>query len=247
MTPQDSTPLHSTQLFTPSLTGTQYKTKMAASDLKEYPLGSPLVLIKNCETHDLPIDITCEECDEFICAECAKTDHRDHDWKTLSTAATEKRKGLLTFLKKIKEDDLPRVDAKIEKISQQITENKQLCDSEIKKLQKHFDEIMAIMTDIKKCHEKTLKDNLVQKNDRLNHLKSELDKKRRIVETVEFMEENNSTMSDYSLLDNHRELTKMLSELKVHMTNCEHSVRFTRGEINDVLLESLVGKNYGFR
>ncbi|XP_061185005.1 uncharacterized protein LOC133193021 [Saccostrea echinata] len=45
------------------------------------------------------------------------------------------------------------------------------------------------------------------------------------------MEDNNSTMSDYSLIDNHRELTKILSNLEVHTTNCEHSVRFTRDDM----------------
>ncbi|XP_062593994.1 uncharacterized protein LOC134255470 [Saccostrea cucullata] len=59
------------------------------------------------------------------------------------------------------------------------------------------------------------------------------------------MEKNNYSMSDYSLIENHRELTKMLSELEVHTTNCEqnmHSVRFSKGEINDDFLGSLVGK-----
>ncbi|XP_062622259.1 uncharacterized protein LOC134283798 [Saccostrea cucullata] len=53
----------------------------------------------------------------------------------------------------------------------------------------------------------------------------------KVIDTVEFMEENSTTMSDYSLIDNQRELTKILSELEVQMTNCEHSVRFTR-EVN---------------
>ncbi|XP_062586736.1 uncharacterized protein LOC134248346 [Saccostrea cucullata] len=143
---------------------------------------------------------------------CAKTDHRDHDWETIPTAANQRRRGLQEFLKKIKEEDLPVIDEKMEKISQQITQNKELCDSEIKRLQKYFDEIIAEMTNFKKLQEK----------------KSELEKKRGIVDTMEFMEENNSTMSDYSLIDNHRELRKMLSELEVHMTSCEHSVRIAR-------------------
>ncbi|XP_062622260.1 uncharacterized protein LOC134283799 [Saccostrea cucullata] len=58
------------------------------------------------------------------------------------------------------------------------------------------------------------------------------------------MEENNSTMSDYIMINNYRESKKMLSELEVHMTNYRHSVRFTRGEINDDLLNSVVGKTW---
>ncbi|XP_062615093.1 uncharacterized protein LOC134276817 [Saccostrea cucullata] len=87
----------------------------------------------------------------------------------------------------------------------------------------------------RKHHKQTLRNNLVKKNDQLNHVKSELEKKKKgIVDTVEFMEENNSTMSNYSLIDNHRELTKMLPELEVHMTcmtKCEHSERFIRHRV----------------
>ncbi|XP_061185004.1 uncharacterized protein LOC133193020 [Saccostrea echinata] len=206
---------------------------MAESNSEEYPLGAPLVDIKTCKSHELPIDIICEDCDEFICGDCAKTDHRDHNWKTLPTAATERRRGLLKFLRKIKEVDLPGID---EKISKQITENKELCDSEFEKIQKYYDEIMTRLSEIKNRHEKTLLGNLIKKNAELEKRKKEID------DSVEFMEENNSTMSDYSLIDNHRELAKMLSEVEVHTTNCEHSVRFIRGEIKDDLLESLVGR-----
>ncbi|XP_061184997.1 uncharacterized protein LOC133193012 [Saccostrea echinata] len=216
---------------------------MAAGMPKKYLLGSLQEHIEMCESHELPIDIICEDCVKFICANCVKTDHRDHDWKTIPTAGSLRRRGLFKFLKKVKEEDLPGIDEKIEKVSKQIKENKEQCDSEIKKLQKHFEEIMARLAEIKIHYEKTLIENLVKKYNQLNLMKSELEKKKKgIAHTVEFMEENNSTMSDYSLIDNHIELTKMLSELEVHMTNCQHSVRFTRGEINDVLLESLFVK-----
>ncbi|XP_062574109.1 uncharacterized protein LOC134235950 [Saccostrea cucullata] len=187
--------------------------------------------------------MVCEDCDEFICVECAITDHRDHDPKTLPTAATERRRSLLKFLKRVKEEDLFETEKKIERIPKQIKENKELCDSEIKKLQRHCDEIMARLTEIRNRHEQTIRDNLVKKNDQLKHVKSELDKKKRgIFDIMEFIEEKNSTMSDYSLIDNHRELREKLSELEVHMTNCEYSVRFTRGEIKEDYLNSVVGK-----
>ncbi|XP_061165854.1 tripartite motif-containing protein 75-like [Saccostrea echinata] len=216
---------------------------MADSKATKYPLGSPQEHIEMCEFHELPIDMICEDCDKFICAECAKTDHRNHDWKTLPTAASLRRRGLLNFMKKIKEEDFSGIDEKIVKMSKQVIGNKKLCDCEIKKLQKHYDEIMARLTVIKKHHEQTLRGNLVKINDQLNHVKSELEKKkRRIIDTVEFLEESNSTMSDYSLIDNHRELTKMLSELEVPIKNYEYSVTYTRGEINEDLIESLVGR-----
>ncbi|XP_062599209.1 uncharacterized protein LOC134260672 [Saccostrea cucullata] len=215
---------------------------MAASKPK-YPLGSPQEHIAMCKTHDLPIDVICEDCDEFICGKCAKTDHKEHEWSTLPTAASQRRRGLLKLLKKIKEEDLPVIEEKIEKVSQQLKENEKVCDSEIKKLQKHYDEIITRLSEIKKRNEQRLKDNLKDKNDKLESVKSELFKnKKSIAETVQFMEENKSTMSDYGLLDNLRELTKMLTVQGVDMKNCKHSVRYSKGKTSGDILEKMVGK-----
>ncbi|XP_062604642.1 uncharacterized protein LOC134266412 [Saccostrea cucullata] len=215
---------------------------MAASKPK-YPLGSPQEHIEMCGFHDLPIDMLCEDCDEFICGKCAKTDHKDHEWSTIPTAATQRRRGLFNFLKKIKEEDMPGIDEKIEKLSQQITKNTDLCDTEIKKLYQHVDKIVARLAEIKKRNEQSLRDNLKDNNDKLNNVKSELDnKKKTLAETVQFMKDNNSKMSDYGFIDNHRELMKMLTGLDVDMKGCKHSVRYNKGEIQGKVLEKMMGK-----
>ncbi|XP_062575307.1 uncharacterized protein LOC134237219 [Saccostrea cucullata] len=216
---------------------------MAASDKQKYPLGSPQEHIKMCESHDLRIDMICEDCDEFICSKCAKTDHRDHSCNTIPKAADLRRKGLQKCLNKVKGEDLHGIDEKIEKVSKQIKRNKEVCDAEIKKLEKHCDEIIARLVEHKRRTKISLKDNLVKENDQLRKRKRVLEKKRKdVFDSLNFIEKNNSTMSDYSLIDNQRELTKMMSELGLQTKNCEYSLRFTRGEIKDDLLESLVGK-----
>lgn len=35
----------------------------------------------------MPVDMTCEDCETFICSKCVKEDHKEHCWNTLSTAA----------------------------------------------------------------------------------------------------------------------------------------------------------------
>lgn len=55
--------------------------------------------IQMCEKHFLRKDITCDDCDEFICKLCAKTDHVDHDWTTISTDASIRRRDLKMTLK----------------------------------------------------------------------------------------------------------------------------------------------------
>ncbi|XP_062611657.1 uncharacterized protein LOC134273474 [Saccostrea cucullata] len=217
---------------------------MSASKAK-YPLGSPQEHIEMCETHDLPIDVICEDCDEFVCARCAKTDHKEHEWSTLPTAASQRRRGLPRFLKKIKEEDLPGIDEKLENISRKITENTEQCDAEIKKLHKHVDEIITKLSEIRKDNEQKLKENLEKSNEKLDVAKSDLcRKKREIAEIVLFFSENNSVMSDHGFVDNHRELTKMLYGLDVDLKNCTPSMRYSKGEISDAVLENLIGKSF---
>ena len=61
-----------------------------------FHLGTPQEHALICEKHDfMPIDVTCEYCEKFICSKCAKEDHKDHDWDTISTAATLRTRGLL--------------------------------------------------------------------------------------------------------------------------------------------------------
>ncbi|XP_062586628.1 uncharacterized protein LOC134248197 [Saccostrea cucullata] len=215
---------------------------MADNDLK-YPLGSPQENIKMCQPHNFPIDVICEDCDEFICGKCAKTDHRDHEWSTIPTAATHRRRGLRKCLTKVKEEDLPWIDEKLEVISKQLSENEKLCKSEIKKLQKHYDEIIIRFSELRKQNEERLKENLKDKNEKLNAVKSVLNKKKKaIAETVQFMEDNNNTMSDYGLLDNHRDLTKLLSGLNVNIEDCKHSVRYIKEEISEEVLGNMIGQ-----
>ncbi|XP_061178367.1 uncharacterized protein LOC133187009 [Saccostrea echinata] len=199
-----------------------------ASSKPKYPLGSPQEHTEMCKTHDLPIDVICDDFNEFICGKCIKTDHRDHDWNTVLAAATQRRRGLIKFLRKIKEEELPGINEKLEKVSKQITENKELCDSEIKRLQKHYNEIMARMTNIKEHKEQQFRDNLKKNNEKLDVAQSELNKKKKeIADIVKFLEEYNSTMSDYGFIDNYRELTQLLSGLDVDMKNSTPSVRYS--------------------
>ncbi|XP_061194734.1 uncharacterized protein LOC133202878 [Saccostrea echinata] len=215
---------------------------MAASKVK-YPLGSPQEHIPMCEAHSLPLHLICEDCDEFICAVCAKIAHKDHDWNPLSTSASQIRKGLSQLFRRIKEDELPRIDAKMEKMLKQIAKNEKRHECEIKRLQKHWNELMSRLAEIKERQEQTLKDNLSKKNGQVNLVQSQLlRKKNGIVDIMEFMEENNRAMSDLSLVTNHKELTQLLSDNVGDINNCEQSVRYSKGNISDDLLESIAGK-----
>ncbi|XP_061178375.1 uncharacterized protein LOC133187016 [Saccostrea echinata] len=60
---------------------------------------------------------------------------------------------------------------------------------------------------------------------------------------VNFMDGNKSVMSDYWLIDNHRELTKMLSGLDVDMKDFKHSLIYSKGEISEGVMENMIGKS----
>lgn len=48
--------------------------------------------ILTCDKHDLRKDIICEDCYNFICSQCAKTVHKEHEWKTIFTGSLGRRK-----------------------------------------------------------------------------------------------------------------------------------------------------------
>lgn len=93
------TPFKSTQkIIFGSLLGAYRNRNIMAVISSKYPFGSAQIHIPTCWKHDLTIDMTCDDCDEFICSQCAKSDHKDHYWKTISTAGIQRRKELRKML-----------------------------------------------------------------------------------------------------------------------------------------------------
>uniref|UniRef100_K1P1S7 Uncharacterized protein n=1 Tax=Magallana gigas TaxID=29159 RepID=K1P1S7_MAGGI len=201
--------------------------------------------IPMCIKHDLNIDMTCEDCDEFICSQCAKTDHKDHDWKTIHTAGSLRRRELKKTLSKVKEKDIAEIDEKIQKASKQKVGNKKCCDSEVSKLQKHYDAIVSKLDEIKKNLETKLVENLERKNAEVSKKNLGLEKKReRIKGLVEFLEDKHGTMSDYSLIDNLRDLTNLVSNTDSDIERGDHSVRYRGGDISEGSLDSIMGHTF---
>ncbi|XP_052681368.1 uncharacterized protein LOC128162234 [Crassostrea angulata] len=209
----------------------------------EYP--SAQEHIPMCIEHELNVDMTCEDCDEFICSQCAKTDHKDHDWKTIPTAGSLRRRELKKTLSKVKEKDIAEIDVKIKKASKQREGNKKCCDSEVSKLQKHYDAIVSKLDEIKKNLETKLVEDLERKNAEVSKKKLDLEKKRdNIKDLVEFLEDKHGTMSDYSLIDNLRDLSNLVSNTDSDIERGDHSVRYRGGYISEGSLDSLMGQTF---
>uniref|UniRef100_K1Q441 Uncharacterized protein n=1 Tax=Magallana gigas TaxID=29159 RepID=K1Q441_MAGGI len=206
------------------------------------------LLLKNtsqCIEHDLRIDMTCEDCDEFICSQCAKTDHKDHDWKTITTAGSLRRRELKKTLRRVKEKDIAEIDEKIKKASKQREGNKKCCDSEVSKLQKHYDAIVSKLDEIKKNLETKLVEDLERKNAEVSNKKLDLEKKRdNIKDLVEFLEDKHGTMSDYSLIENLRDLTNLVSNTDSDIERGDHSVRYRGVDISEGSLDSIMGQTF---
>ncbi|XP_052704030.1 uncharacterized protein LOC128180179 [Crassostrea angulata] len=210
-----------------------------------YPLGYPQEHIPMCEKHDLNIDLTCEDCDEFICSQCAKSDHKDHDWKTIPTAGSLRRRELKKTLEKVKKEDVKKMDEEIQKATKQLEDNKECCDSEVRKLQKHYDAIVSKLGEIKKNFETKLRENLERKNTEVSKKKLDVEKKReQIKDLLKFLEDRHSTMSDLSLIDNLRDLFNLLSNKDSDIETGDYSLRYMGGDINNGLLESMMGQTF---
>ena len=99
---------------------------------EEYTLGTPQEHVSMCEKHKLmPIEIICEDCDKFICSNCVKEDHKDHNWNTIITAATLITRGLMKSIKKFEEEDIKKIDERIKRASQMIESNNEKYEIEI--------------------------------------------------------------------------------------------------------------------
>lgn len=215
---------------------------MAAISSK-YPLGSPQEHIPMCEKHNMNIDITCEDCDKFICSQCAKTDHKDHDWKTIPTAGKLRRGELKKTLGKIKEKDVKTIEEKIRNEFKQFEENQKRFDSEVLKLQKHYDLIVLQIVEIRKNIETKLREGLERKNAELKRKQLDLKKKQKqINDLLTFLDENYSTMSDYGLIENLRDLTNLVSNTGSGKEKGDYLLEYRRGDISEVLLESMMGQ-----
>ena len=217
-----------------------------AANIEEFPLGTRQEHALMCHKHELmPIDITCDDCEEFICSKCAKKNHKDHDWITISTAATLRIRGLLKAMTKIEEEDIQQIDAKIEEASQQMDKNKKRCETEIKIIQTHYDAILEKLEKIKERLEKTLRDSLESKNDDVSKVRSSLEeRKKKVLQRVKLLKENSGTMTDIILLKTHRELIKLLLANSNSIEKSDFLLRYESGDIKKALLESMMGKTF---
>lgn len=201
--------------------------------------------ILTCEKHDLIIDMICEDCDEFICTRCAKTDHKEHDWKTIPTAGSQRRGELKETISMVEEKDLEELEKNIKMAIRKMEDNQKCCDLEGSKIQKHFDAIVSKLNEIKKNLDIKLREHIKRKNAKVNEKKINLERKNeQIKDLVKFLEEKHSTMSDYSLIDNLRDLTSLVSNKDSDLEWGKYAVRYRRGNINEGSIQSMMGHTF---
>ncbi|XP_078322927.1 uncharacterized protein LOC111124118 [Crassostrea virginica] len=219
-----------------------------AEEEEEYPFGTPQEHALICEKHNsMPIDFICEDCEEFVCTKCVKEDHKDHNWDTITTAATLKSRGLLKTLTKIEEEDIQEIDEKIEKVSKQMEENKKRCEQEVSRIQRQYDAMVGKLDKIRKQQEKALGDSLTSKNADLSQVRSGLEeKKKKVLQSVKSFRKNSSKMTDITLLKTHQNLTKLLSTKKIFTPLSEFSSRYECGDFSEETLKSMMGQNIDY-
>lgn len=132
----------------------------------------------------------------------------------------------------------------IQKVSMQIDGNQICFDSNISNLNEQFLSIFLKLHDIKKEYEKLLKENFERKQEESKKVKSNLERKHKeMIEVVNFIEEKRSTMSDLSLIDNLRDLTKLINnrENNISLQKENHLVRYNYSHSRNDLLKSMMG------
>ena len=210
---------------------------------EEYILGTPQEHVSMCEKHHLmPIEIICEDCEEFICSKCVKEDHKDHNWNTIVTAATLKARGLMKSMTKIEEEDIKKIDERIQRASQMIESNNEKYEIEIAKIQRHYDTMVEMLKKSKEKHEGSLRRNLDAKNARIREIQSNLEEQRKkVIKRVQCIKKNGSTMHDEVLLKSHRELTKLIASVDHFSELRPFRGTYASGNIDEEVLKSMMG------
>lgn len=205
--------------------------------------GSHEERIPMCKKHDITIAMICEDCRMLLCSKCVKTDHLDHNWDTITTSASLRRRELKEYLLKITRELTQQIEKKIQAAAIQMKDNKALHDNEVLKLQHHYDAIVKEVNDIKEDKENSLKGRVKKKIEELCKNKTDLEnKKKEVIDLVEIIEEKNRAMSDYILIHNLRGLDNLMSNKDNDIQKIGYSIRYIKGDLNDKILKYVMGR-----
>ncbi|XP_061164985.1 uncharacterized protein LOC133173936 [Saccostrea echinata] len=216
---------------------------MAEYDSVEVRFGSPQVCVTICKKHSEIQSFFCNDCDEFICTDCAKTDHRSHDWNTVRKASTKRKSRLSGICLEIRDEELPNIAKQIEKIDSMVKQNLADRDGEISKLEAHSRDIVSEFTKCVEESKKVLESGVEKKNKILLEIKSKLkEKETELRDRVDELEGSHS-LSDYNLLNVNYRLNKVSSIVKDDkIEDQRYSLHFKNGAISRESLKSLLGE-----
>ena len=215
---------------------------------KEYPFGTPQEQALTCDKHrSVPIDVICEDCEEFICSKCVKEDHKDQDWDTIHTAVTVKTRGPLKVLNKAAREFIQQLDEKVHMVNEKMKENEESYNAEVSRSRTHLNTMVKKINETGKQHEKQLRDSLVNKNACLNKVRLSVEeKKETVLHHVKSLQENHGTMTDIVLLKTHRDMIKLMSTEDDCIEKCAFSLKYDSKNSDEKLLESMMGRIIDF-
>ena len=93
-----------------------------------------------CSSHDKPLDIYCETCEELVCQHCTVRIHKDHDYDVVSDAYVKHRQALEDCLQPLKKqivrvsEGLAELIERREEITRQGEEVKKKIDASIQQI-----------------------------------------------------------------------------------------------------------------
>ncbi|XP_062604757.1 uncharacterized protein LOC134266550 [Saccostrea cucullata] len=216
---------------------------MAEYDSVEFRFGSPQVSVPQCEKHSEIENLFCNDCDELICTDCAKTEHRNHDWNTVRKASTKKKSRLSGICLEIKDEELPNIAKQIEKIDSMVKQNIADRDGEISKLECHYREILSEFTKCVEESKKVFKNGAEKKNRKLMEIQSKLKEKETELRDRVGELEGSCSLSGYNLLNVNCRLNKVSSLVKDEaIEDQRYSLHFKNGTILKEIVTSFLGE-----
>lgn len=215
---------------------------MAESDVKvRFTCAQDVV--PTCETHyEQCNNFFCNDCDKFICIECAKKDHREHDWNTVGNISKQRKSDLSRKSQEIREGHLPKLTEKMAKIDSLMEQNRAHRDAELSRLETHYQNIVTSLTQVVEDRKKELSRGLETKNKTLAEIQRKLKTKAvKLQDTMDDLKKSNF-LSDYNLLNVDCALNRVLPISDGEdLEDLKYSLHFKEGSLTKESVELLLG------
>ena len=180
-----------------------------------------------------------------MCISCAQTTHNDHEWDHITALAWNHRIETPKLCRKLLQENMPKCRDKIRGMSEKAVEKamERKKKEDLKQLEERRTAIISMVN-------RTIDQQKQKRSELAGKVRAKMEKERRALpkklddlETImKRLNINISEFKDYELIEKEQDMLKILEDVESYDVDISASaVKFLPGELNQELVEKLVG------